>query len=147
MSSAVRLACSSCTCYGASGTPNAASIKPAASGGAICFHFSLHNSSFILTAQRSAVRCIGFHEKVFKSKLVCFVVRAIGIVLPYGLGFGPGLDPKLAIISLENGTLLSGYRSLNTSRDASQSFQIGGPQFFSVVAGEGLIGGFVLPQS
>ena len=54
---------------------------------------------------------IGFHEKVFKLKLVCFVVRPIGIVLPCGLGFGPGLDPKLAIIGLEDGTLPSGYRS------------------------------------
>ena len=97
--------------------------------------------------ERPAVRCIVFHEKVFKLKLVCFVVRPIGIVLPCGLGFGPGLDPKLAIIGLEDGTLPSGYRSLNTSGDASQSFQIRSPQFFSVVAGEGLIGAFVLPQS
>ena len=94
-----------------------------------------------------AAGCIAFHEKVFKLKLVCFVVRPIGIVLPCGLGFGPGLDPKLAIIGLEDGTLPSGYRSLNTSGDASQSFQIRSPQFFSVVAGEGLIGAFVLPQS
>jgi hypothetical protein len=93
-----------------------------------------------------AVGCIAY-EKVFKLKLVCFVVRAIGIVLPYGLGFGPGLDPKLAITGIEDGTLPSGYRSVNTSGDASQSFQIRSPQFFSVVSGEGLIGAFVLPQS
>lgn len=93
-----------------------------------------------------AVRCIDFHEKVFKLKLVCFVVRAIGIVLPCGLGFGPGLDPKLAIIGLEDGTLPSGYRSLNTSGDASQSFQIMGPHFFPLL-GEGLIGILVFPQS
>jgi hypothetical protein len=53
-------------------------------------------------------------------------MRALGIVLPCGLGFAPGLDPKLAIIGLEDGTLPSGYRSLNTSGDASQSFPIMG---------------------
>ena len=90
-------------------------------------------------------RCIGFHEKVFKLKLVCFVVRAIGILLPCGLGFGPGLDPKLAIIGLGDGTLPSGYRSLNTSGDASQSFQIKGPHFFAL-PGECLIGAFGFPQ-
>jgi len=58
------------------------------------------------------VGCIIFHEKRFKLKLFCAEVRAIGIVLPCGLRFGPGLDPKLAIIMCGEGTLPSGYRSL-----------------------------------
>ena len=71
----------------------------------------------VLVIQREAVRgpavgCIAFHEKVFKLKLFCVEVGAIGIVLPCGLRFGPGLDPKLAIIICGDGTLPSGYRSL-----------------------------------
>jgi hypothetical protein len=75
-----------------------------------------------------------------------FEAWAIGIVLPYGLKVGPGLDPKFAIIGLENGTLPSGYRSLNASGDALQSFPIRSPHFFFVVAGEGLIGALILPK-
>ena len=94
-----------------------------------------------------AVRSIAFHEKVFKLKLFGSGVRGIGIVLPCGLTLGPGLDPKLAIIICGDGTLPSGYRSLIASGDASQSFQIRSPHFFSVMDGEGLIDALVLPKA
>ena len=87
-----------------------------------------------VNAKRVAVNFIAFHEKVFKLKLFCVEVRAIGIVLPCGLRVGPGLDPKLAIIICGDGTLPSGYRSLKASGDASQSFQIRSPHFFSIAA-------------
>src|SRR5215475_2795361 len=55
-----------------------------------------------------AVRCIAFHEKGCKLKFIWLEVREIGIVLPYGLKVGLGLDPKLAIIFSKDGTLPSG---------------------------------------
>src|SRR6266487_3303326 len=86
------------------------------------------------------------HEKGCKLEFILLEVREIGIVLPYGLKVGPGLDPKFAIIFSKDGTLPSGYRSLNASGDASQSFPIRSPHFFFVVAGEGLIGALILPK-
>ena len=129
-------------------TPSS-SVTPSPSVAGIGNAFSVTSRDVCVRSIQPRCNCIGFPEKVFK--------LGFGFILECGrLGscfhadsgicFGPDLDPLARNHNERKGTLPSGYRSLNTSGDASQSFQIMGPHFFSLL-GEGLIGTLVFPQS